>query len=131
MVDHEPLASTQQFVGNHERTDGVVAGAAACIADDVRVPFAQPRQLGGIDTGIHSFHWSHPGRRDVPRSSHCGDTPHPGVPSAMSPCASGPHRSNYGSGPLGVRGVPAVKVVRLRIWLELFGGSGGRDAMND
>jgi hypothetical protein len=42
-------------------------------------------------------------------------TPHPGVPSALSPCASGPHRSNYGCGPLGVPGVPAMEVVRRRI----------------
>jgi hypothetical protein len=41
-------------------------------------------------------------------------------PSAMSRSASGPHRSNYGSGPV---------LAELRIWLELVGGSSGSHGM--
>ena len=54
VVDDEPLAGTQQLVGNDQRADGVIAGAAAGIADDVGVALREPGILGRIEAGVHA-----------------------------------------------------------------------------
>src|SRR6185312_8391608 len=42
VVDDEPLLRTEELVGDDDRADGVVAGAAAGVADDVGIALAQP-----------------------------------------------------------------------------------------
>ena len=43
----EPLARAEQLVGDDQRADRVVAGAAAGVADDVGVALASPANLAG------------------------------------------------------------------------------------
>ncbi len=45
MVDDEPLARAQWLVRNDQRADGVVAGAARGVADDVGGAFRKDRAL--------------------------------------------------------------------------------------
>ncbi len=45
MVDDEPLARAQLLVRNDRRADGVVAGAAPGVADDVGGAFRKARAL--------------------------------------------------------------------------------------
>ena len=44
----------EQLVGDHERADRVVAGATAGVADHVRVAFAEPGVLRGVEAGVHA-----------------------------------------------------------------------------
>ena len=52
MTNHS--ARAEQLVRDHQRADGVVAGPAAGVADDVRVALAQPGVLGRVEAGIHA-----------------------------------------------------------------------------
>ena len=52
--DHEGLLRAEQVVRDNQRADRVVAGEAAGVADDVRVAFAQPGVLGGVESGVHA-----------------------------------------------------------------------------
>src|SRR5512139_2248393 len=54
VVDDEPLAGAQQLVGDDQRADGVVAGAAAGIADDVGVALGEAGVLGRVEAGVHA-----------------------------------------------------------------------------
>src|SRR5438128_5469796 len=54
VMDHEPFTGAEQLVGDNERADRVVAGAAACVADHVRVALAQPCVLGRIEACVHA-----------------------------------------------------------------------------
>src|SRR6266851_1034986 len=54
VVDDEEFAGAEQFVADDEGTDGVVAGAAAGVADDVSVAFGEAGILGGIETRVHA-----------------------------------------------------------------------------
>ncbi len=54
VVDDEPLLGAEQLVGDHERPDRVVAGAAAGVADHVRIALAQARVLGRVEPGVHA-----------------------------------------------------------------------------
>src|SRR5207253_10463835 len=54
VVNDEPLARAEQLVRDHQRADGIVAGAAAGVADYVCVAFAQSRVPGGIEPGVHA-----------------------------------------------------------------------------
>jgi hypothetical protein len=44
----------EKFVADDEGTDGVVAGAAAGVADDVGVTFSEAGVLGGVEAGVHA-----------------------------------------------------------------------------
>ena len=54
MVDDEKLLGAQQLVGDDQRANGIVAGAAARIAGDVSIAFGQAGILGRIQSGIHT-----------------------------------------------------------------------------
>ena len=54
MVDDEKFARAQQFVADHQRADGIVAGAASGVADHVRVALGEAGVLGGIKPGVHA-----------------------------------------------------------------------------
>ena len=54
VVDDEPLLRAEQLVRDHQRADRIVAGAAAGVADHVRVSLAQARVLGGIEPRVHA-----------------------------------------------------------------------------
>jgi len=43
MVDDEPFVGPEQLVGNDQRADGLVAGAAAGVADDMGVTLGEQR----------------------------------------------------------------------------------------
>ena len=52
MTNHSRVP--EQLVGDHERADGVVAGPAARVADDVRVTLAEAGVIGGVEAGVHA-----------------------------------------------------------------------------
>ena len=54
VVNDEPLARAEQLVRDHQRADGIVAGAAAGVADYVCVAFAQSGVPGGIEPRVHA-----------------------------------------------------------------------------
>ena len=54
MVHYEPLARTQQFVRDDQRTDGIVAGTSACVANDVGISLGQTGKLRRIQTRVHA-----------------------------------------------------------------------------
>jgi hypothetical protein len=54
VVNDEEFARAKQFVTDDQGTNGVVAGAAAGVAYDVRVAFGEACILGGIETSVHA-----------------------------------------------------------------------------
>ena len=54
VVNDKPLLGTKKLVRDDQRANGIVAGTATGIADDVRVALAQARVLGRVKTGIHA-----------------------------------------------------------------------------
>lgn len=54
MVDHEEFFGAQKLVANHQRPDRVVAGAAACVSDNVSITFGKTCVLSRIQPGIHA-----------------------------------------------------------------------------
>ena len=54
VVDDEPLLRAQQLVRDHEGPDGVVGRASPGVTDDVRIAFAEPGVLGGVQPGVHA-----------------------------------------------------------------------------
>jgi hypothetical protein len=48
MMDHEPLVSAEQLVGDYKGANSIIAGAASCVTDDVSVPFLQPCLAGRV-----------------------------------------------------------------------------------
>jgi hypothetical protein len=54
MMNHKPFGRTEQLVGNHQRSNRVVAGASPCVANDMRVAFGQARELGRIKARVHA-----------------------------------------------------------------------------
>ena len=54
VMDHEPLAGAEQLVRDDEGPDGVVGGATAGIADDMRVTLGEPGVFGGIQPRVHA-----------------------------------------------------------------------------
>jgi hypothetical protein len=54
VVDDEEFFCAEELVADDERTDGVVAGAAAGVADDVGVAFGKTGVFGGVETGVHA-----------------------------------------------------------------------------
>src|SRR5260370_15454411 len=64
MVNDKPFLGSEQFVGNDQGPNGILAGAAAGVADDVGIAFCQTRELRRVETGIHtSQHGKMPGGR--------------------------------------------------------------------
>src|SRR4051794_26781411 len=54
VVYHEPLRGTEQLVGDDERADRVIAGAAAGVADDVRVTLAETGVPRRVESCVHA-----------------------------------------------------------------------------
>jgi len=54
VVNHIPFLGTEQLTGNYKRADGIVAGPAAGIADDMGVTFLQAGIAGWIEAGVHT-----------------------------------------------------------------------------
>ena len=54
VMDNEEFFCAEQLVADDERTDGVVAGAAAGVADDVGVSFGKAGVFGGVEAGVHA-----------------------------------------------------------------------------
>ena len=53
-MDDEEFFGAEEFVADDERTNGIVAGAAAGVADDVGVAFGKAGVLGGVEAGVHA-----------------------------------------------------------------------------
>ena len=53
-MDHEPFLRAEQLVGDDERADRLIVHPSASVADDVRVPFRQSGELGGVEPSIHA-----------------------------------------------------------------------------
>jgi hypothetical protein len=51
-MDDEPFARAEQFVGNHERADGIVAGRSSGVADDMGVALGETGESSGVETGV-------------------------------------------------------------------------------
>ena len=54
VVDHEPFGGAEKLVRDHEGADRVVTGAAAGVANDVGVAFAETGVFRGIEPRIHA-----------------------------------------------------------------------------
>src|SRR5262249_34570849 len=54
MMNDEELLRAEELVGNDQRAEGVVTGAASRVANDVGIALRQPRVLGGIQPGVHA-----------------------------------------------------------------------------
>ena len=54
VVNDKEFASAKKFITDDQGTDGVVAGAAAGVADDVGVAFGEAGVLGGIEARVHT-----------------------------------------------------------------------------
>ena len=54
MVNDKEFLGAEQLVGNDQRADGVVAGAAAGIAGDMRVTLGQAGILGRVQARVHA-----------------------------------------------------------------------------
>ena len=54
VVDDEPFVSAKQLVRDHQRSDGVIGGAASGVADHVSVAFREPGIFGRIEPCIHA-----------------------------------------------------------------------------
>ena len=54
VMDHEPFLRAEQFVGNDEGADGVVARSAAGVANDMGVAFRKAGIFGGIEPCVHA-----------------------------------------------------------------------------
>jgi hypothetical protein len=65
MMDDEPLACAKKLVADHKLANGVVAGAAAGIANHVRVAFLKAGELCRIQSRIYAGH-----NREPPRGRH-------------------------------------------------------------
>ena len=52
VMDDEPFARAEQFVGNHERADGIVAGRSSGVADDMGVALGESGESSGVETGV-------------------------------------------------------------------------------
>jgi hypothetical protein len=48
------ITGAEQLMRDDKRADGIVAGAAPGIADDVSIPFLETSELGGIEARIHA-----------------------------------------------------------------------------
>lgn len=53
-MNHEPFARPEQLVGNHQGTDGIIAGAPTGVADDMGIAFREPGVLRRIEARIHA-----------------------------------------------------------------------------
>ena len=53
-MDHEPLVSAEQLVGDYKRADGIIAGPPTSIADYVRIALCQTSKLSWVETCIHA-----------------------------------------------------------------------------
>ena len=47
VMDDEPFPRAEQFVGNHERADGIVAGRSSGVADDIGVALDETGEFSG------------------------------------------------------------------------------------
>src|SRR6478609_9618642 len=54
VVNNEPFLRSQQLVGDDQRADSIVAGAAAGIAYHMRIAFLEAGEFGGIKSRIHA-----------------------------------------------------------------------------
>jgi hypothetical protein len=54
VVDDEELLGAEEFVADDEGTNGVVAGAATGVADDVSVAFGESGVFGWVETRVHT-----------------------------------------------------------------------------
>jgi len=54
VMDDKKFLRPEQLVGNDQRTDGIVAGPATGVADDVRVALGQTGEFRGIHPRIHA-----------------------------------------------------------------------------
>ena len=54
VMDDEELLGAKQLVTDNQGTNGIIAGAAAGIAIDVRITFGEAGLRGGIEPGVHA-----------------------------------------------------------------------------
>src|SRR5208282_6172442 len=54
VVNNKPIGRAHELARDHERTDRVVARAAARITDDMRIALAEPDQLSRVHSRIHA-----------------------------------------------------------------------------
>src|SRR5579863_1021690 len=54
MMNHEPFGGAQQLVRNDQRSNRIVAGTSASIANDMRVSLGKAREPGRIQAGVHA-----------------------------------------------------------------------------
>ncbi len=54
VVDDEEFFGAEELVADDQRADGVVAGAAAGVANDVSVAFGEAGVFGGVKAGVHA-----------------------------------------------------------------------------
>ena len=89
VVDHEPLVRPKQLVGNHQRTNSVVAGATARIADHMRIAFRETGIFCWVETRVHtSENGKSPRRREseislVPEARAESEQPESGSPAPI------------------------------------------------
>jgi hypothetical protein len=60
MTIYEPIGRAHEPARNHERTDRVVRGPAARIANDMRIALAQSAELCRVHPRIHAGQDCHP-----------------------------------------------------------------------
>ena len=53
-MNNEPLPGAEQVMGDDERADRIVAGAASRIADNVRVALHQTGEFCRVETSVHA-----------------------------------------------------------------------------
>src|SRR5882724_8194834 len=54
MVNDEEFAGAKKFIADDQRADGVVAGPAAGVADNMGIAFGEAGELGGIEERVHA-----------------------------------------------------------------------------
>src|SRR5882672_1410634 len=54
MVNDEKFAGAEKFITDDQRANGIVAGPAAGVADDVGIAFGEAGVLGGIEARVHA-----------------------------------------------------------------------------
>src|SRR5438552_12681765 len=54
VVDQDDLVGPQQALGDDQRSNGVVGGDAAGVADDVRVALDESEDLVHVEAGVHA-----------------------------------------------------------------------------
>src|SRR6267378_2151006 len=54
MVNDEKFAGAEKFIADDQRANGIVAGPAAGVADNVGIAFGEAGVLGGIEARVHA-----------------------------------------------------------------------------